>query len=136
MRACVLNGLFGGPLFGGAVEAIAFRLCQDISAALHFRNSSFNSYHTFLVTQKSAFGSVVHCRVEGDCSVATHLVRTALFGVEVVLAWSARDDLAVLGHAETLCVRLIGFHVSSGFLSSLARKCEGTPSHFSHFARQ
>jgi len=37
------DGLFGGALFGGAAEAIALGLSQDISAALKLCGTSFDA---------------------------------------------------------------------------------------------
>ena len=50
MYPSVLDRFFCGAFFGRAVEAIALGLCQDISAALQFCDSSFYPYHTVFVT--------------------------------------------------------------------------------------
>src|SRR3989338_5134432 len=65
------------------------------------------------MAQIAALGGVIHRRVERNCPAAAHLARAAFLGVEVVVSRRAGDYLALLGDAETLRVRLIGFHIET-----------------------
>ncbi len=100
MSTCVVDCFLCDALFVLTTEAIPLGLGQNILTALIFRCTSFYACHTVLVGEKAAAELCSHSNRTGAALLLS--LGSGVLCVEMVLARSAGDNLALFGYAKAL----------------------------------